>query len=111
MTIQYTWKILNLECESATDQPCAVISKVYFKLTGTEDGFEGWVFGTQDIHHNTSIETPFASLTEQEIISITQESIGEEQLNLTYSRIDNMVHEKIFPISNTIFVPLPWISV
>ena len=110
MTIQYTWKILDLECEDNVEHSCPLITKAGYRLTGVEKGFKGVSYGIMFLNYNTITGIPFADLTENDILAIIQEKInqmGIAERKYFYQPIEQQINDKLFPASN-VFVPLPW---
>lgn len=106
MTIEYTWKILELETfPDLENPPHKIITQVYYRLSGEEDGYKGTTFNSEPLNYITATGIPFENLTEEYIIGLIENSLEIRNIPAKES-IKDMIRDKVFQVSESL--PLPW---
>lgn len=107
MAITYTWTITKLECYSKVDGQTDVVWNAYWTLTGTDGTYTG---STSDyvsfVYVAGSPFTPYADLTEAQVIGWVQTAMGEEQIAIHQAKVDKQIADQIDP--PVVTPALPW---
>ena len=108
MSNTYTWTISALDCipqvGSLTDYVCVS----HWSCQGTDGTYVGSCYATVSFPVNPDKPnyTPYADLTEAEVIQWTQDALGAEQVAAVYTSIDTQIENQVNP---KIVTPgLPW---
>jgi len=84
-----------------------VVFTVHWTLTGTDGTYAGSVYGAQGI---TLVEgatfTPYADLTEAQVIGWVQTAMGAEQVAAYEANVAQQIEDQIDP--PVVTPPLPW---
>jgi hypothetical protein len=84
-----------------------VVFNVHWTLTGTEAGFSGSVYGTQGVSLDPGAPfTPYADLTESQVIGWVQGAMGEEQVAAYEANVAQQINDQVAP--PVVTPPLPW---
>lgn len=87
--ITHTWKITKLDCRPDLNGLVNVVYMAHWELTATEDGKQSTVIGCQNIDFNESAPfTPYADLTEANIVDMVKNSMGVEVVATMESNVD-----------------------
>jgi hypothetical protein len=91
------------------DGETGVVFNVHWTLTGEEAGFSGNVYGTQAVAVDPDAPfTPYADLTEEQVIGWVQSAMGAEQVASYEANVATQIKNQIDPPIVT--PPLPWIE-
>lgn len=103
MTTTNTWSIVQMETTLEID----VVHNVHWELTATDGEHTGRVYGSQTID-TTEGEgfTPFADLTEAQVIGWVKAALGEEQVASLEANVAAQIEAQINPPVKT--PELPW---
>lgn len=108
MSNTYTWTISALDCipqvGSLTDYVCVS----HWSCSGTDGTYTGQCYAAVSFPVNPDKPdyTPYADLTEAEVIQWTQDALGEEQVAAIYDSIDKQIENQVHPA--IISPALPW---
>ena len=108
MSNTYVWKITSLDAipqvGSLTDYVCVS----HWSCQGTDGTYVGSCYATVSFPVNPDKPdyTPYADLTEAEVIQWTQDALGAEQVAAVYTSIDMQIENQVNP--KIITPPLPW---
>ena len=91
------------ELDGETD----VVFTVHWTLNGTDGTYNGDVYGSQGItiDHDAPF-TPYASLTQAQVVGWVQDALGEEQVASYEANVAQQIANQINP--PVITHPLPW---
>jgi hypothetical protein len=108
MAITYNWGIVQLDAYPEKDGLTDVVFTVHWTLNGDDgEGHTGSAYGSVGVTLDEGGGyTPFAELTQEQVVGWVQESLGEEQVASLESGIANQIEQQINP---TVVTPaLPW---
>lgn len=107
MAITNTWSVVQMDAYPEYEGEPDVIFTVHWRLDGTDGTYAGSVYGSQGI---TLIEgatfTPYADLTEAQVIGWVQSAMGAEQVASYEANVAQQIEDQIDP--TVVTPPLPW---
>jgi hypothetical protein len=107
MTVTNTWAVVQMDAYPEEDGETDVVFNVHWTLTGTEAGFSGSVYGTQTVSADPDAPfTPYADLTQEQVIGWVQAAMGEEQVASYEANVAQQIENQINP--PVVTPPLPW---
>ena len=105
MSISYTWAVQNMSSQVQLEGYTDVVVEVAWSCTGADGSFLATVSGLTRITFNdTSIYTPYADLTEEQVLTWVWSS-GVDQTSVQ-TEIDTQIELQINP--PIVVLPLPW---
>jgi hypothetical protein len=91
------------EADGETD----VVFNVHWTLTGTDGEYTGSVYGSQGLTLDPDAPfTPYAELTEGQVVGWVQDALGEEQVAAYEANVASQIEAQINP--PVVTPPLPW---
>lgn len=107
MAVTNTWAVVQMDCYPEEDGETDVVFNVHWALTGEEAGFTGSVYGTQAVSLDPDAPfTPYADLTETQVIGWVQSAMGAEQVASYEANVAEQINNQIAP--PVVTPPLPW---
>ena len=107
MAITNTWVINALDCYPEADGETDVVFTVHWTLVGEEAGFTGSVYGTVGVSLDEgSTFTPYADLTEAQVVGWVQAALGDEQVAAYEANVAQQIADQVDP--PVVTPPLPW---
>jgi len=107
MATTYTWAVVQMDCYPEEDGEMDVVFNVHWTLTGEEAGFSANAYGTQAVAVDPDAPfTPYADLTEEQVIGWVQDSMGEERVAALEAAVAAQINDQIAP--PVVTPPLPW---
>lgn len=107
MTITYTWSVVQMDAYPEADGHTEVVFTVHWTLTGTDGAYTGSVYGSQGVSLDPDAPfTPYADLTEAQVIGWVQDAMGEEQVAAYDANVAQQIENQINP--PVVTPPLPW---
>jgi predicted rRNA methylase YqxC with S4 and FtsJ domains len=107
MSNTYTWKITTLESFADINGLENAVSRVYWKLLGTDEVNTVEVNGTVDLDiPNSEGFIAYAELTEAQVVEWTKAKLGSKLENEYYQYLDQKLAESAKPASTV--TPMPW---
>jgi 3',5'-cyclic AMP phosphodiesterase CpdA len=107
MTITNTWAVQQMDCYPEEDGETDVVFTVHWTLTGTDGTYTGYVYGTQSVSIDPDVPfTPYADLTETQVIGWVKSAMGEEQVASYEANVAEQIADQIDP--PVVTPPLPW---
>lgn len=107
MATTYTWAVVQMDCYPEEDGEQDVVFNVHWTLTGEEAGFSGSVYGSQAVSIDPDAPfTPYADLTETQVIGWVQSAMGAEQVASYEANVAEQINNQIAP--PVVTPPLPW---
>lgn len=108
MANTYNWVISALECYPTHEGHTNVVFTVHWRRQATDgNGHTGDVYGSQAVTLNPDEPfTPYADLTEAQVIGWLEAAFGAETLAAQITALDQQIEDQINP--PVIRPPLPW---
>lgn len=108
MTITYQWKIQALDCVPQEDGFTDVVITAHWTVSATDGTYNAGVYGTQSFALDSkSSFTPYADLTQDQVVGWVQEAMGIDAVTALQENLDKQIADQINPPIVT--PPLPWI--
>ena len=107
MTITNTWAVMQMDAYPELDGETNVVFTVHWTLTGTDGTYIGSVYGATGVMVDPDAPfTPYADLTQAQVIGWVQNAMGAEQV----AAYEANVAKQIANLTNPPVVtpPLPW---
>ena len=107
MTVTNTWAVVQMDAYPELDGETDVVFTVHWTLTATDGTYTAGVYGSVGVTVDPDAPfTPYADLTEAQVIGWAQSAMGAEQVaayeaNLTL-QIENLINPPV------VTPPLPW---
>jgi hypothetical protein len=107
MTITNTWAVIQMDAYPELDGETDVVFTVHWTLNGTDGTYNGSVYGTVGVTYEAGAPyTPYADLTQAQVIGWVQDALGEEQVASYEANVAQQIENaKNPPVVNP---PLPW---
>ena len=115
MATTYDWNCKTVDCFPTDGAYTDVVYNVHWIVTGTSDTLDSYgnaytatSIGTQQIStSDLSGFTPFADLTNADVVAWTKAAMGAEQVTALETNIDNQIALEITPTSVTLIIGEP----
>jgi hypothetical protein len=103
-----TWLIEQMSCIPQEEGQTDVVISVAWRVNGTDGTYSATVYGSQTLNPYTpkSPFTPYADLTQEQVIGWVQDVMGEEQVAKIIANIEQQIENQVNPPIVT--PPLPW---
>ena len=101
-----TWKIEALEAKPQDGELTNVAVTAHWRLNGEDAGHHATVYGSIALGPVGEPFTPFAELTEAQVIAWVQEQMGEDTVAAHEAAIDAQIAALVTPAVVT--MALPW---
>lgn len=103
----YNWTISALDCKPQEDGLNDVVVTAHWRVDATDGTYTAGVYGTQSFSLNTEGDfTPFADLTQEQVVGWVQEGMGIEAVTSLQENLDTQIANQVNPPIVT--PPLPW---
>jgi hypothetical protein len=107
MAITNTWAVQQLNAYPELDGQTDVVFSVHWQLNGTDGTYNGSVYGSVGVTLDEGATfTPYASLTQAQVIGWVQDALGEEQVASYEANVAQQIENQINP--PVVTPPLPW---
>ena len=107
MAITNVWNIQQLDAYPELDGETDVVFTCHWTLAGTDGTYAGSVYGSVGVSLSSSgAFTPYADLTEAQVIGWVQDALGEEQVASYEANVAQQIENQINP--PVVTPPLPW---
>jgi len=107
MTITNTWAVVQMDAYPEYEDETDVVFNVHWTLVGTDGTYNGSVYGSVGVSLDEgSTFTPYADLTEAQVIGWVQAALGEEQVASYEANVAQQIADQIDP--PVVTPPLPW---
>ena len=107
MATTYTWAVVQMDAYPEADGDTDVVFNVHWTLTGTDGTYSGNVYGSQAVTVDPDAPfTPYADLTETQVIGWVKSVMGEEQVASYEANVAQQIQNQINP--PVVTPPLPW---
>lgn len=107
MAITYTWSVVQMDAYPEEDGETDVVFNVHWTLAGIDGTYQGYVYGSQGVTVDAAEPfTPYADLTQAQVIGWVQDALGEEQVASYEANVAQQIEDQINP--PVVTPPLPW---
>ena len=109
MSVTNTWVIEQMNCYPTYESQTDVVFNVHWRVSATDGTYNATSYGTQGVTYAAgSPYTPFADLTQAQVIGWVQDAMGPEQVaTIEAGLAANIANQVNPPVVNP---PLPWAS-
>jgi len=103
-----TWQIDSLSCYPQEEGQTDVVFSAAWRVNGTDGTYNATVYGSQSLSPYTEGTpfTPYADLTQAQVIGWVQDAMGEEQVAAINANIEQQIQNQINP--PVVTPKLPW---
>ena len=109
MANTYTWVISQLECYPQHEGHDDVVFTVHWRRQATDGTHYADVYGSQSVTLDPSAPfTPYASLTEAQVIGWLEAAMGAEIVAKMNAALDKQIEDQINP--PVVRPALPWVN-
>ena len=103
----YTWVISQLDCYPEHDNHTDVVFVVHWRRQATDGTHFADTYGSQSVTLDPDAPfTPYANLTEAQVIGWLEDAFGAELLEAQKKALDKQIEDQINPPVTR--PPLPW---
>lgn len=107
MPITNTWAVTQMDTYPEEDGEVDVVFNVYWTLNGTDGTYNGSCYGSQMVTIDAAEPfTPYADLTEEQVIGWVQGAMGAEQVAAYEANVAQQIANQVNP--PVVVLPLPW---
>jgi len=107
MAITNTWAVVQMDCYPELDGDTDVVFTVHWTLNGTDGTYAGSVYGSVGVSLDEGATfTPYADLTQAQVIGWVQDALGEEQVDAYEANVAEQIANQINP--PVVSPALPW---
>ena len=107
MAITNTWGVAQMDAYPEYEGEPDVVFTVHWTLNGTDGTYIGSVYGSVGVSVSTSgAFTPYADLTEAQVVSWVQDALGDEQVAAYEANVAQQIADQINP--PVVTPQLPW---
>ena len=115
MATTYDWNCRTVDCYPTDESYTDVVYNVHWIVTGTSDtldpdgnAYTATSIGTQTISTDDITDfTPFADLTNADVVAWTKEAMGADQVTALEANIQSQIDLEITPTSVTLTIEDP----
>lgn len=109
MANTYTWVIAQLDCYPQQDDHTDVVFTVHWRRQATDGTHTADIYGSQAVTLAPEAPfTPYADLTEAQVIGWLEDAFGPETLEAQKAALDKQIEDQINP--PVVRPALPWAS-
>lgn len=107
MAITYNWTVAQLDAYPTYENHTDVVFTVHWRMDGTDGEHTAGVYGSVGLTLDPEADfTPYADLTEAQVVGWVKDALGEEQVagyeDNVAAQIDALVNPPV------VTPPLPW---
>lgn len=109
MAITYNWNVVQMDAYPEKDGLTDVVFQVHWTLVGTDDTYQGSVYGSCTIKLDKNVTyTPYNELTLEYVVGWVKNALGEEKVSLYEANVATQIQNQINP--PVVSLPLPWVN-
>jgi hypothetical protein len=109
MATTYNWTIQAMDCVPQEDGHTDVVVVAHWNVSATDGTYTSSAYGTQSFTYDAGKAfIPYASLTQAEVVTWVQDSMGAESVASLEANLDTQIANQINPPIVT--PPLPWVT-
>lgn len=107
MAVTYNWIVEQMSAYPEYEGEQDVVFTVYWRLNGADGNYNGTVYGSVGVTYDGGSDfTPYADLTQEQVIGWVKDALGEEQVIAYEANVAGQIeNQKNPPVVNP---PLPW---
>ena len=105
-----TWQIEQMSCYPQELGETDVVFSAAWRVNGTDGTYNATVYGSQSLspYDGKTPFTPYADLTQEQVIGWVQDAMGAEQVAAINANIEQQIESQVNP---TVVTPqLPWVA-
>ena len=107
MAVTNTWGVVQMDCYPELDGETDVVFTVHWTLSGTDGTYNGGVYGSVGVTLDEGATfTPYADLTEAQVIGWVQDALGVDQVTAYEANVAQQIADQANP--PVVTPPLPW---
>lgn len=107
MAITNTWAVAQMDAYPEYEGETDVVFTVHWQLNGTDGTYNGSVYGSVGVTLDEGASfTPYADLTQAQVIGWVQSALGEEQVASYEANVAQQIADQANP--PVVNPPLPW---
>jgi hypothetical protein len=107
MAITNTWAVVQMDAYPEYEGEPDVVFTVHWTLNGTDGTYAGSAYGSVGVNLDEGATfTPYASLTEAQVIGWVKDALGEEQVAAYEASVAQQIANQINP--PVVSPALPW---
>jgi len=107
MSITTTWVVQQMNCYPTYDNQKDVVFTVHWRVNATDGTYNSTVYGTVGVTYEAGTPyTPYANLTQDQVIGWVQAAMGPEQVASTEASLATNIANQVNP--PVITPALPW---
>lgn len=107
MAISYNWSVAQMDAYPEYEGNTDVVFTVHWRMDGVDGDHTAGVYGSVGLTLDPEATfTPFASLTEAQVIGWVKDALGEEQVTGYEESVAGQIEAQINP--PVVTPPLPW---
>jgi hypothetical protein len=107
MAITNTWAVVQMDAYPEYEGEPDVVFTVHWTLNGTDGTYVGSVYGSVGVNLDEGATfTPYANLTEAQVIGWVKDALGEEQVAAYEASVAEQIANQINP--PVVSPALPW---
>ena len=107
MAITYTWAVQQMDAHPTYEGHTDVVSTVHWTLAGVDGEHTAGVYGSVGLTLDPEATyTPYADLTEAQVIGWVQDALGEEQVASYEANVASQIADLVSP--PVVTPALPW---
>lgn len=109
MAVVNSWNVVQMDAYPEKDNEADVVFNVHWELIGSEDTYTGRAYGAIGVEIDAKEPfTPYADLTEAQVIGWVKNALGAEQVAAYEERVEKQIADQQNP--QVVVPPLPWAS-
>ena len=109
MAVTNVWNVTQMDCYPEAEGEQDVVFTVHWTLTGTEDTYTGYVYGSVGVTLDPQEPfTPYNDLTLEQVVGWVQAALGEEGVASAEGNVADQIANQINP--QVVTPPLPWVT-
>ena len=107
MTVTYNWSVAQMDAYPEYENHTDVVFTVHWRMDGTDGEHTAGVYGSVGLTLSPEATfTPYADLTEAQVIGWVKDALGEEQVASYEANVAQQIADQIDP--PVVTPPLPW---
>jgi hypothetical protein len=105
-----TWQIEQMSCYPQEFDETDVVFSAAWRVNGTDGTYNATVYGSQSLspYDGKTPFTPYADLTQPQVIGWVQNAMGESQVAAINANIEQQIESQVNP--TVVTPPLPWVA-
>jgi hypothetical protein len=105
-----TWSIEQMSCYPQELGETDVVFSAAWRVNGTDGTYNATVYGSQSLspYDGKTPFTPYADLTQAQVIGWVQDAMGAEQVAAINANIEQQIESQVNP--TVVNPPLPWVA-